>query len=149
MEDFSKRDLICCLVFPGICFVSGLFGTIVYYFTQPKYLAGVLPMLILGGIIPILLMIKLKINVGSYFKPRAIITAVCYAAFVGMEIGSIKPIHTQLVILIGIADMLYQILHVQDELTTARERAVLILSDPVIYWTAYYAIVYYVSFGER
>ncbi len=146
MANFSKRQLICSFICPAICFLWGA----VYFFVdlfQGELFKNNRPLdllyssaMLFGGIIPALITVIGKVETGSYLKRRGLIIIVVFVAFKAMTIGSLKHIHFYLFIIIGLAAFFYQILRVQDEMTTGGERAVLILSDPIIYWTVYWAL---------
>lgn len=142
----TRRQLICSLACPAVCFLWGSLYIVVYlangslFTNQPLADCGYFASIVLGGIVPALITVIGKVDTESYLKQRGFIILVVFAAFRAMTIGAMKPIHFYLYIAIGLAAILYQILHVQDELTTHSERAVLILSDPVIYWTFNWAV---------
>lgn len=137
-------DLLACL--PAVCFLWGAVYIVVYLFNgslftnQPLADCGYFASIVLGEIVPALITVIGKVDTESYLEQRGFIIIVVFVAFNAMTIGSLKPIHFYLFTAIGLAAILYQILHVQDELTTCAERAVLMLSDPIIYWTFNWAV---------
>jgi len=46
---------------------------------------------------------------------------------------------------VGVTAVIFQILKVQDNLNTAGERTVLIMSDPIIYWTIYWFLFWVIK----
>lgn len=152
----TRRQLICSLACPAVCFLWGAVYIVVYlaagalFTNQPLADCGYIAAVVLGGIVPALITVIGKVDTESYLKQRGFIILVVFAAFKAMAIGSMKPIHFYLYIAIGLAAILYQILHVQDDMTTRSERAVLILSDPTIYWTFNWAVtLWHVAFESR
>lgn len=88
---------------------------------------------ILGGVISILFTIILCINTNRYFLKRlAVVGIVCaiHQVIIGFSTGSII-----VVLIAGVAGVVYQVVKIQDETTTSKERTVLMLSDPLIYWS--------------
>lgn len=90
-----------------------------------------------GGILAALLTVILKIDTKRYFVKRLIVVAiVCVIYQVFLSISTAPMI---MVTLAGIGGVIYQVVRVQDDDTTGGERAVLMLSDPLIYWSVYWA----------
>lgn len=94
---------------------------------------------LIGGVLPIILTITLGIHTERYFVKRAaaiLVTGVAIQAVVNLL--SIAAIC--LICFIGLcaAEILYEVLKIQDEATTAGERAVLMLSNPLVYWLVKY-----------
>lgn len=90
---------------------------------------------VLGGVLPIILTITLKIHTERYFWKRAAATVVAVVVIYSVA-GVINIYEIFLVYQLGIciAGILYDVLKNQDEATIGRERAVLFLSNPLIYW---------------
>lgn len=88
-----------------------------------------------GGVLPIVLTITLKIHTERYFWKRAAATVVAVVVIYSVA-GVINIYEIFLVYQLGIciAGILYDVLKNQDEATIGRERAVLFLSNPLIYW---------------
>lgn len=64
--------------------------------------------------------------------------------FIGM-IG-VPVITLSAYMLAGVTAIIYQVLKVQDEETVGKERTVLFLSDPVVYWTVYWFVFWFSYF---
>lgn len=94
---------------------------------------------VIGGALPIILTVTLAIHTERYFVKRVVailVTGVAIQAVVGLI--SISAIC--LICFIGLcaAEILYEVLKIQDEATAAGERAVLMLSNPLVYWLIKY-----------
>lgn len=109
------------------------------------YLIAVL----IGGVLPIILTITLKIHTERYFVKRAAATVVAVVVIYSVA-SAIGFYGMFLVYQIGIclAGILYDALKNQDEATIGRERAVLFLSNPLIYWIikeVWYSLIYFMT----
>lgn len=90
---------------------------------------------VLGGVLPIVLTITLRIHTERYLWKRLAATVVALVVIYSVA-GALKFYEIFLVYQLGIciAGILYDVLKNQDEATIGRERAVLFLSNPLIYW---------------
>lgn len=87
---------------------------------------------LIGGVLPIILTLSLKIHTERYMLKR-LICFVAFYMFRNLMMGSPMVIFA-FELLIGVLIIIFEVVKIQDELTTGSERAVLLLSDPVIYW---------------
>lgn len=90
---------------------------------------------LIGGVLPIILTLTLRIHTERYFVKRVVATVVAVVIIYSVASVLLYSV-VYLVYLIGIclAGILYDVLKNQDEATIGRERAVLFLSNPLIYW---------------
>ena len=104
--------------------------------------------IIIGGILPIILTLTHSIHTEHYLKKRIITIIVVYVAngFIGLFGNGVTML--ALYMIIGIGAVLFQILKIQEENTLGKERLVLILSDPIVYWTIYWFIFWFTEFLE-
>ena len=102
--------------------------------------------ILVGGILPVILTLARKIHTEQYLKKRIITIVIVYVAngFIG-HIG-IPVVSVVLYMLVGVGAVIYQIIKVQDEDTSGGERIVLMLSDPIIYWTLYWFLLYTINY---
>lgn len=96
-----------------------------------SYFAAIL----IGGILPIILTLAGKIHTEQYLKKRliTIVTVYVLTGFVSMIVYTVIMYPLQMLVYIGA--LIYQFMRVQDEDTSGGERAVIMLSDPIVYWT--------------
>lgn len=100
------------------------------------YIAG-----ILGGILSISFTLFLRINTSRYFLKRLIVLGIIFVIYQVMMMTFLSVYFIATVfIAAGVAGVIYQILKIQDEDTTPKERAVLLLSDPIIYWIVFWLV---------
>lgn len=158
MPYFTKKELIMSLFFPVIVF---LWGTYEFVFGIPwgRDLAEVgfwgwlfpligLAKLLVGGVLPVVLTLRLKIRTDSYLLIRLIVIVVVYAlnrfienyAFPGSTTVTFFALH----MIVNATALLLQILTFKKLDTSSGERAVLILSDPILWWAVYY-LAYYIE----
>lgn len=99
---------------------------------------------LIGGILPAVLTLRLKIHTEKYLIKRLIIIVVIFAVnrFIRNLLvpGNSDGPHLILYMIFNVGAVLIQVLAVQKEDTLAGERAVLMLSDPIVYWAIYYFI---------
>ena len=98
-----------------------------------------------GGFLPIILTLACKIHTEHYLKKRLILIVIVYVfnGFIGL-IG-VPVVMFALYMTVGIGAVIYQLLKVQDEDTSGGERAVIMLSDPIVYWTIYHFIFWIIK----
>ncbi len=141
MKGFSKMELAGSLAVPVLTFLWGLIYTInrlsigaEFLGKGSSHLAYPLAMLF-GGALPIFLTLKYKIHTEDYLKKRIILIIIIRVifSFIGY-VGTIMP-KFFLYIVFGVGAIIFEVFKIQEEYTTGRERAVLMLSDPIIYWT--------------
>ncbi len=142
MRDFSKAELAGSLAVPILTFVWGLICTI----DRMRWGGGVLgnsgfnliyPLtIIFGGALPIFLTLKYKIHTEDYLKKRIIFIIPVFIIYTLIS-GSFLKVMWRffLYILLGTGIIIFEVFKIQDESTTGKERAVLMLSDPIIYWS--------------
>lgn len=102
-----------------------------------SYFAAIL----IGGILPIILTLAGKIHTEQYLKKRliTIVTVYVLTGFVSMIVYPVIMYPLQMLVYIGA--LIYQFMRVQDEDTSGGERAVIMLSDPIVYWTINHLIL--------
>lgn len=145
MKQFTKKELtlsLSCnslaLLWAAAVFLVDLIGGAndgIFLSVRLVYLMGA----VIGGALPIILTVTLAIHTERYFVKRVVailVTGVAIQAVVGLI--SISAIC--LIYFIGLcaAEILYEVLKIQDEATAAGERAVLMLSNPLVYWLIKY-----------
>lgn len=149
MNSFSKKDLLMSLVCPFLCFLWGVahitIGLIDDYsfieFFTGKYFPNSIcfAAVLVGGILSAVLTLTLKIHTESYLLKRlAVIGAVIILHQVLLFLIMNALIFELVLSLAGIAAVIYQILKVQNEDTSVGQRAVIMMSDPVLYCMIYW-----------
>lgn len=140
MPYFTKKELIMSLCCPVITFLWGC-----HILLSGFPLIGLVALLI-GGVLPVILTLRFKIRTDSYLLIRFIVIVVVYGlnrffenfGFPGGTSVSDFVLH----MIVNVTAVLLQYLAVKDEDVTKGERAVLVLSDPILWWAIYYFVYY-------
>lgn len=153
MNSFSKKQLFMSLACPFLCFlwgsvriISALTGGVRLeeIFVSKYFPAGIcFAALLIGGILSAVLTVTLKIHTEEYLIKRlAVIGAVIIVQQVLLFVGMDGRVFA-LVSLVEAAAVIYQVLKVQNEGTTGGERAVMMMSDPVLYWMIFWFLNFF------
>lgn len=157
---FTKKELVMSLCCPAITFLWGLLLFIID-FPWGKALSenGVsllLPPIIglaaalVGGALPVVLTLRLKIHTEKYLIPRLIIIVVifvCNRFIRNLFIPGGTNVSTFVLYMVfNVGAVLIQILKVHKKDAPPEERAVFIISDPILYWALYFLAYYMVIF---
>lgn len=138
MSAFTKKELFMSLLMPTIVFLW--YGSIsvsklivqddkTLFFPFHMFCIAVS---LIGGVLPIILTLSLKIHTERYMLKR-LVCCVFFYMFRNLMMGN--PIVIFIFeLLVGGIIIFYEVLKIQDEYTTHSERAVLLLSSPVIFW---------------
>ncbi|MDE7229343.1 MAG: hypothetical protein K2N56_02580 [Oscillospiraceae bacterium] len=150
MSDFTKKQLAGSLCCPVLCFLWGLIRSL-YDLSwgaefsgkgifRMSYLAAVL----VGGIISAVLTLGFKIHTEYYLDKRLIVIAVVivFHGIVSRFMFSNTVILLVMYMAVSAAALVVEFVKIHDVNTDRGERTVLILSDPIIYWTAYWLVLY-------
>lgn len=147
MKDFLRIELIKSLIFPGLCalwaivrFLNALswgadFSSAGVIFYSINYILA----LIFGCGIPVLLTLTRNIHTEQYLKKRLIILVVMYVGLSFLNMIGQHVLHTIYYLFFGIGSVVYQAVKVH-KAASNDERVVIILSDPVIYWSIFHVI---------
>lgn len=152
MPYFTKKELILSLFCPGLTFLWGFYN-FVFGLPWGRDLAKVgfwgwldpiigLAALLIGGVLPIVLTWRKKNRTDRFFIKRIIIIAVVF--WINRYGIDALPFEITffsgfvLYMIVNVTAVLLQYLTVKDEDITKGERAVLVLSDPILWWAVYY-----------
>lgn len=150
----DKSALLQSLIFPVIIIIWGVARTV----TDFLYAGGISAftrldalwryvcfVTIICGVIAIIITLAAKVDTSRYFFKRLIGICAMIAIYgVAMSFAtSMLP-----AVFIGIVGIAYQILKVQDDNSSKAERAVLMLSDPAIHLTVFWAMQWISEFVE-
>lgn len=144
MNAFTKRELIGSLFCPIYTFLwgTGRFLVDISWGITGKnsFRLATLTAIFIGGVLPVFLTLTLKIHTEQYLKKRLITIVVIYIAngFIGL-IGY-PIVMLPMYMIFGVGAIIFQILKVQEKDTLGKERVVLMVSDPIIYWTMYWLL---------
>lgn len=95
--------------------------------------------LLIGGVLSAVLTLTLKIHTEYYLLKRlAVIAAVIIVQLVLLILPLDAAVYDLGLSLLGAAAVIYQVLKVQNEGTSGGERAVMMLSDPILYWMIFW-----------
>ena len=148
MNGFTRKELIKSLVCPCLTVLwavvyilntlswGGSFSGVgihrmTYFFAIP-----------IGGILPVILTLALNIHTEQYLTKRLFVIAFTVVAFSFIGHIGTDVIMLIFILIFGVGAVIFQVLKVHTEDTTARERVALILGDPIIYYTIDFAILY-------
>lgn len=150
MSDFTKKQLAGSLCCPVLCFIWGLIRSLYDFswgaeFTgkgifRMSYLAAVL----IGGIISAVLTLGFKIHTEYYLDKRLIVIAAVFVfhGIIGRFMLESVIILLIMYMVVSATALVVEFVKIHDANTDWGERTVLILSDPIIYWTAYWLVLY-------
>lgn len=155
MPYFTKKELIMSLFCPVFTFLWGLLHAVFYFpwdriaevglLSLYELLVGLAAMLV-GGVLPAVLTWRRKIRTDRFFIKRVIIIAVVYwinrYGIHALPVTKTFFSGFVLYMIVNVTAVLLQYLTVKDEDVTKGERAVLILSDPILWWAVYYFVDY-------
>lgn len=162
MPYFTKKELLMSLCCPAITFLWGLFHCIIDFpwggdFSEKGFLlllnpnTGGFPLIglaavLIGGVLPAYLTLSHKIHTEKRLIIRLIVIAAIYGAndFIKDLLidGGTAVTHFELHMIVNVSAVLIQIITVKKQDTPSDEMAVLILSDPIVYWTVFYLVYY-------
>lgn len=151
MNGFTKKELIMSLVCPFLSFLWGVarfLEAIIAVNAKPKDFVGwgafrlsFVAAILIGGLLPAALTLLLKIHTEEYLKKRLAVIAIIIAIIAVFTHFVMDAARIEIVVSVaGIAAVIYQILKVQEDYSSPGERAVIMLSDPIVYLTIFYAV---------
>ncbi len=144
MKGFTWAELAMSLCCPLLSFLWGILRILTDLMGGADFLGGGLLhtscvlAILAGGIIPAILTLAMKVHTEEYLKKRLITISVVYVLNSCIGKIGIPIIMFALYMLVGVTAVIFQILKVQDNFNTACERTVMIMSDPIVYWTIYW-----------
>ncbi|MDE6728466.1 MAG: hypothetical protein K2J80_11090 [Oscillospiraceae bacterium] len=164
MPYFTKKELLMSLCCPAITFMWGLFHVFLDFpwggdFSEKGFLLLLNPdngaliglaAVLVGGVLPAYLTLSHKIHTEKRLIIRLIVIVAIYAVndFIRDLIidGGTAVTTFELHMIVNVSTILIQILTFKKQNTPPGEMAVLILSDPILYWAIYYLAYYLVVF---
>lgn len=152
MPYFTKKELVMSLFCPVFTFLWGLLHAVFYFpwdrisdarFWEYFNLSLGMAAMLLGGVLPAVLTWRFKIRTDGFLIKRLIFIAAVVAIhkfleYFGFYGGTIT--YFWLYLIVNVTALLLQYLTTKD--VTKGERAVLVLSDPVLWWAIYYFVYY-------
>ena len=152
MYKFDKKELIASLCCPILTFLWGSIRSLTDLswgadFTgKGSFRLTAFVAIVFGGILPVILTLTREIHTERYLKKRLIVIVL---VFLVNKINNNIPVAVFAFVfymIVGVGAMMFQIFKVQDEDTSGGERAVLMLSDPTLYWTLYWFLFYIINY---
>lgn len=151
MNNFTKKELIMSLICPIWCFIWGAgrffsdlnnirIGT---YYLIPSAAAGISAMAV-GGILCAILTVRLNIHTEKYLIKRLVVGFAAWIAEGFITSGSMFLFWFSR-IMVMLAGLLIEVVYIQDKDNTPSERAVILLSDVVLYWLIFDLLYAFVS----
>lgn len=153
MNKFSGKGLAASLCCPAISFLWGMMGSLNAlswggeFVGKGIFRVSFICAMLTGGILPALLTLRLDIHTEYYLQNRLIIMAV---TFVFHAIASRFTLESTMILLalymtVSAAAFVAEFIKVRDENTTPGEGVILILSDPIVYWTLYWLLLWTIN----
>lgn len=149
MSDFTKEELLMSLACPMITFIYGAVQIItdggvpiIEFFIgwgcfRLSYFAAVL----VGGLLPAAMTCFGKVHTEHFLKRRlVVIAAVALIVTVIARFGPLALIFDLISIICAVAAIIYQLRNIHSEAFSHSEHAVLVLSDPIVYFAIKCAI---------
>ena len=138
MKNFTIPALIKSLVFPVFTFIYGLISLLGYVTQSWEGFATInfllpLAMMLLGGVLPAFLTFFRDTHTEKYFVDRLRVFAVCYVLWYLIHFIAMSVISSLITFALIGGKLVFEILKVWDGDTTGKERAVMLLSDPMLY----------------
>lgn len=132
MGGFGWKELIKTFLFPALTIILGTVGVVSEILNSWEwgFREFFFPLIILGGVLSVILTISLKSDTQRYFFKRIVVFVIIYV--LNRVIGSLS-FSGWTTVLLFTAEVIIQIVKVQDKDTTPSERVVLIISDPMLY----------------
>lgn len=147
MPYFTKKELIMSLFCPVFTFLWGLFHILTHCsfyigFWDCFNLSLGLAAMLLGGVLPAVLTWRFKIRTDGFLIKRLIFIAAVVAVYRLFQYIYLGPTLTYflLYLIVNVTAILLQYLTTKD--VTKGERAVLVLSDPILWWAVYWFVYY-------
>ncbi len=144
MKDFLRIELIKSLIFPGLCalwvivrLADEISGGVEFTGRGLLRLIAYVPAVLAGCVLPTILTLTRNIHTERYLKKRLIILIVMYVGLSFLNLIGVVVLYVFYYLFFGVGSVIFQVFKVQEEDTPADERAVLMLSDPVVYWTLF------------
>lgn len=151
--DFTKKELLMSLVCPMLTFIYGAAQIIIYMTTDEGYFKdffsswlcvidlSYFAAVLIGGLLPAAMTCFGKIHTEHFLKQRlVVIAAIALIVTVVSILGPLALIMDLIGVICAVAAIVYQIRNIHCEAFSNGERAVLMLSDPIVYFTIKYAI---------
>ena len=149
-SQFTKKQLLCSLLCPALTFLWGLFNALyavaggLEFTGKGIFRLSLIAAMAIGGVLSAVLTLAFDIHTEYYLDKRLILI---FAVFVFHSIinrfmvGS-DLFYIVLFLMVGAAAYIVLFVKIRDINTDFGELAVIILSDPVLYWTAYWTLLY-------
>lgn len=152
MNSFSGKQLVGSLFCPCLTLLWGIvrfFGDTItgaMHIEHGSIRMTCIAAMLIGGILSVILTLAIKIHTEDYLKERLFVIAFVYVinGFIGL-IG-VRLIMFIFYMVFGVGAVIYQVVKVQDADTPGSARAILIISDPILYWTIYWFFFYFIEF---
>jgi len=156
MTSFSKQELLKSLCCPIICILWGVVRLVVDYTSGVSehviggglYGISCFLAIVVGGILPIILILTHKIHIEDCLFKRVIAIVATYIVngFIGTAglPTSVDFLLHPMFMLVCVAAIIIQIKLCRNDYTDKRKRAVLILSDPILFCLIYH-ITFFIS----
>lgn len=150
MSDFTKKQLVGSLCCPVLCFLWGAIRFIndlswgADFSGKGIFRMSYFAAMLIGGIIPAIMTLAFKIHTEYYLDKRliAIAAVVVFHGIVGRFMFSSNIIPLIMYTTVGAVAIVVEFVKIHNVNTGWGERIVLILSDPIIYWTAYWFVLF-------
>lgn len=153
MTKFSKKELAGSLCCPTLTFLWGLFYTLyslgngLEFTGRGLFRWSFIGAMAVGGILCAVLTLAFDIHTEYYLDKRLILIAAVFVfhIIISRFMVSSNLFYLVLYLLVGVVAYVVLFVKIRDVNTDPGELTILILSDPVLYWTLCYALQYGIS----
>lgn len=150
MSCFSKKELAGSLCCPILSFLWGFIRFLNAVGYDPEFMGADLfcmsffGAMLIGGIFCVVLTLAFGIHTEYYLSKRLILIAAVFVfhTIIGRFSVNSYIFYFVLYLLVGIAAYIILFAKIRDENTDLVEITVLVLSDPILYWTLYWTLQY-------
>lgn len=150
MTNFTKKQLAKSLCCPIMTFLWGFVGCIDALIYSLEFTSNgifrwcFIAAIAVGGVLCTYLTLKIDIHTEYYLDKRLMLIAVVFVfhVIISRFMISNEIFYIVLYMLVGIIAYIVQFTQIRDENTDLGELTIIVLSDPILYWTMYWILIY-------
>lgn len=148
MTNFNKKQLADSLFCPILTFLWGAvrciipFGSIPDFSSKNVYGLSFIAAMAVGGVLCVILTLALDIHTEYYLEKRLILIAAVFVFHIVIARFSVSSNMFYVVsyLLVGVIAYIVMFVKIRDVNTDFGEMTILVLSDPILYWTVYQTV---------
>ncbi len=150
MTNFNKKELAGSLCCPILTFLWGCVGFLyavgngLDFAGKGLFRLSFIGAMAVGGILCAVLTLRFDIHTEYYLDKRLVLIAAVFAfhVIISRFMVSSNIFYLVLYILVGVIACVIQLTKIRDVNTDRGELTILVLSDPILYWTIYWTLHY-------